>query len=82
MSTQPIRRCPAVEEWMVPFTGSVDRKYWLSAYRFPIKTASKIAWETIVEYCRDHPKAFDEIRLVTFSDKDRKVYTEALESTI
>jgi O-acetyl-ADP-ribose deacetylase len=49
------------------------------AYRFPIKTASRIAWETILEYCRDHPKAFDEVRLVTFSDKDRKVYCKALE---
>ena len=52
------------------------------AYRFPIKTASRIAWETILEYCRDHPKAFDEVRLVTFSDKDRKVYCEALESLV
>ena len=50
------------------------------AYRFPIKTASRIAWETIFEYCRDHPKAFDEVRLVTFSEKDREVYCEALES--
>lgn len=49
------------------------------AYRFPIKTASRIAWETILDYCREHPKAFDEIRLVTFSDKDRRAYTEALE---
>ena len=49
------------------------------AYRFPIKTASKIAWTTIAEYCQAHPKAFDEVRLVTFSDKDRKVYSKALE---
>lgn len=52
------------------------------AYRFPIKTASRIAWGTILDYCKAHPKAFDEIRLVTFSDKDRKVYTEALKSLV
>lgn len=50
------------------------------AYRFPIKRASKIAWSTILEFCRAHPQAFDAVFLVTFSERDRQAYSEALTS--
>ena len=48
------------------------------AYRFPLKSAAKICWETILEYVDQHPKAFDEIWMVAFSDKDKRAYEEAL----
>ncbi len=50
------------------------------AYRFPLNKAATIAWTTILDYCRVHPKAFDLIRIVTFSEKDERAYAKALES--
>jgi len=50
------------------------------AYRFPLKSAAKIAWSTIADYCEEHPKAFELIRLVAFSDKDYAAYKKELES--
>lgn len=50
------------------------------AYRFPLEKAAAIAWGTIVAYCQEHPCAFDLIRLVTFSEKDKKAYSKALEA--
>ena len=52
------------------------------AYRFPIKTASRTAWRTILAYIHQHPKTFDEVRMVTFSNKDFVAYCKALSAEL
>ena len=42
-------------------------------YGFPIEHASRIAFETIVSFLRDHP-ALEDVRLVVFSQHDFDVY--------
>lgn len=48
------------------------------AYRFPLEKAAAIAWETLIQFCVEHPGAFDLIRLVAFSDQDQRTYATAL----
>jgi O-acetyl-ADP-ribose deacetylase (regulator of RNase III) len=45
-------------------------------YRFPIDKAAKIALTTVKEFIQEHN--FEEVRFVLFSEKDLKVYEEAL----
>jgi len=46
-------------------------------YGYPIEKASKIALATVIEYVQRH-SFFDEIRFVLFSEKDLKMYEDAL----
>lgn len=50
------------------------------AYRFPLDKAAGIAWKAILDYGQEHPNTFGLIRIVTFSEKDERAYTKALES--
>jgi O-acetyl-ADP-ribose deacetylase (regulator of RNase III) len=45
-------------------------------YRFPIDKASRIALNTVKEFLQKH--SFVEVRFVLFSERDLKVYEEAL----
>jgi O-acetyl-ADP-ribose deacetylase (regulator of RNase III) len=47
-------------------------------YGYPIEAAATIAVETVLTVLREHPDAFDEILFVTFSEKDLRVYEDAL----
>ncbi len=46
-------------------------------YRFPIDKAAKIALTTVKEFVQEHK--LEEVRFVLFSERDLKVYEEALE---
>jgi len=48
------------------------------AYRFPVREAADIALATIEAYCRAHPDAFEEVRMVLFSEVDLSIYRDAL----
>ena len=52
------------------------------AYRFPIERAATIALETIAEYCRRSPDAFEEVRMVLFSVQDFQVYADILATRV
>jgi O-acetyl-ADP-ribose deacetylase (regulator of RNase III) len=45
-------------------------------YRFPIDKASRIALNTVKEFLQKHN--FVEVRFVLFSERDLKVYEDAL----
>ena len=47
------------------------------AYGYPITEASRIAPTAIRDYVAANPSAFDLIELVTFSDRDERVYQRA-----
>jgi O-acetyl-ADP-ribose deacetylase (regulator of RNase III) len=49
------------------------------AYGFPIERAAPIALQTIRAYLEAHPDAFDEVRLVLFSEPDLASYRVALD---
>jgi O-acetyl-ADP-ribose deacetylase len=44
------------------------------AYGYPVEEASRIALTSIREYVAANPTAFDLIELVTFSERDERVY--------
>ncbi len=52
------------------------------AYGFPIEDAAVIALNTLVGFVRENPGAFDEVRMVLFSDDDYAVYEERFEEVI
>ncbi len=45
-------------------------------YRFPVDKAAKVALATVKEFIQEH--RFEEVRFVLFSERDLKVYEEAL----
>ena len=49
-------------------------------YRFPIDKAAKIALTTVKEFIQEHN--LEEVRFVLFSERDLKVYEEALKAGI
>lgn len=50
------------------------------AFRFPIEKAAPIAIEEINSYIHNHPNDFDEITIVTHSEKDFNAYQNVLTS--
>lgn len=48
------------------------------AFRFPTDRAALIALGTIVREVREYPSAYDEVRMVLFSDPDLRTYSAAL----
>jgi len=48
------------------------------AYGFPVERAARIALRTILEFCRQHPDAFDLVRMVLWSEQDLCTYEAAL----
>lgn len=52
------------------------------AYRFPIDEAALIALNGFVRFAREFPEAFDEIRMVTFSDTDYAAFAERFREVI
>jgi len=51
------------------------------AYGYPVEEASKVALNTVIKFLKEN-KGLDEVRFVLFSDKDLKVYEEALKSLL
>lgn len=50
------------------------------AYGYPIKEASLIALQAIIDFCQSHPQtSLEEIRFVLFTPHDREVYIQSLE---
>jgi len=47
-------------------------------YGFPMKEASRIALETVVEEIEKHPGAFDLVRFVLFGEEARRIWAETL----
>lgn len=47
------------------------------AYGYPIEEASRIALRTIQEFVRAHPDALEQIEIVTFSERDQRIYEQA-----
>ncbi|WP_172673487.1 macro domain-containing protein, partial [Calditerricola satsumensis] len=48
------------------------------AFRFPIDRAAPIALSAIADFVREHPDAFDEVRMVLYSPDDFAAYRHAL----
>jgi O-acetyl-ADP-ribose deacetylase (regulator of RNase III) len=49
------------------------------AYGYPLAEASRIALKTIQEFTRKHPDTLEVIEIVTFSDRDQRVYQQVYE---
>jgi O-acetyl-ADP-ribose deacetylase (regulator of RNase III) len=49
-------------------------------YGYPVERAARVALSTIRDTLRGHPDAFDEVRMVLFSDDDLATYRAALDS--
>jgi O-acetyl-ADP-ribose deacetylase len=49
------------------------------AYGYPLEEASRIALKTIREFIREHPDALETIEIVTFADRDHRLYQQAYE---
>ncbi len=47
------------------------------AYGYPLEEASRIALKTIQEFIREHPDRLDVVEIVTFSDRDQRLYQQA-----
>ena len=47
-------------------------------YGYPVDEAATVALGTIIREINEHPQAFDEVRMVLFSEKDLEVYCAAL----
>ena len=47
-------------------------------YGYPVDEAAEVALGTIIGEINEHPEAFDEMRMVLFSEKDLDVYSAAL----
>jgi O-acetyl-ADP-ribose deacetylase (regulator of RNase III) len=48
------------------------------AYGFPVERAARIALRTILEFVRQHPDAFDLVRMVLWGEQDLRTYEAAL----
>jgi O-acetyl-ADP-ribose deacetylase (regulator of RNase III) len=51
------------------------------AYGYPLEEASGIALKTICEFIREHPKALKVVEIVTFSERDHRLYQQAYEKS-
>jgi O-acetyl-ADP-ribose deacetylase (regulator of RNase III) len=49
-------------------------------YGYPVERAAAVALSTIRDVLRDRHEAFDEVRMVLFSDDDFAVYRAALDA--
>ena len=49
------------------------------AYGYPLESAASVAVKSVAARLREHPEAFDEVRLVLFSEADFETYAEALD---
>lgn len=49
-------------------------------YGFPIEKAAPIALQTVSDFVRQHPDAFDEVRFVLFSQSDFETYQQAMDA--
>ena len=49
------------------------------AYGYPLEEASRIALSTIREFIGQHPDALETIEIVTFSERDHRIYQQAYE---
>ncbi len=47
------------------------------AYGYPLAEASRIALKTIQEFIREHPGALETVEIVTFADRDLRLYQQA-----
>ena len=47
-------------------------------YGYPVDEAAEVAIGTIIRELKEHPQAFDEVRMVLFSEKDLDVYSATL----
>lgn len=51
------------------------------AYGYPIEEASRIALRTMQEFVREQPDAITVIEIVTFSERDQRIYERAYRET-
>lgn len=49
------------------------------AYGYPLEEASRIALDTIREFIGKHPNALETVEIVTFSERDHRLYQQAYE---
>jgi O-acetyl-ADP-ribose deacetylase (regulator of RNase III) len=47
-------------------------------YGYPVEAAARVALRAALDFAGERPEAFDEIRFVLFSDRDREVFAAAL----
>jgi O-acetyl-ADP-ribose deacetylase len=49
------------------------------AYGYPLEEASRIALKAIREFIRKYPDALETVEIVTFSERDHRIYQQAYE---
>lgn len=49
------------------------------AYGYPLEEASRIALKTIREFIREYPDSLEVVEVVTFADRDHRIYQQAYE---
>jgi O-acetyl-ADP-ribose deacetylase len=49
------------------------------AYGYPLEEASRIALKTIHEFIRECPDALETVEIVTFAERDQRIYQQAYE---
>ena len=52
------------------------------AYGYPLEEASRIALKTIREFIGEHPDALETVEIVTFSERDHRVYRQVYEKVL
>ena len=52
------------------------------AYGYPLEEASRIALDTIREFIGKHPNALETVEIVTFSERDHRLYQQAYERVL
>ena len=52
------------------------------AYGYPLEEASRIALKTIREFIGEHPDALETVEIVTFSERDQRVYQQVYEKVL
>jgi O-acetyl-ADP-ribose deacetylase len=49
------------------------------AYGYPVEETSRISLKTIREFIREYPDALETVEIVTFSERDHRIYQQAYE---
>lgn len=49
------------------------------AYGYPLEEASRIALKTVLEFVHEYPDALQTVEIVTFADRDHRIYQQAYE---
>lgn len=52
------------------------------AYRYPLRSAARIAARAVLDVLHAHPRSFDRVSFALFGERDLEVFTEAFEEVL